>query len=84
MSERVSGELSARPDPSTELQARLVLTDLDLDLDLARSSSSSSVERSRVEMEVPVISDLPQRFDETDGETDTEIILYEKSFQLSG
>ena len=67
----MSGELSARPDPSTELQARLVFTDLDRDLDLALSSSNSSVDRMRVEMEEPEMSDLPQRLDETDGETDT-------------
>lgn len=69
--ERVSGELSARPGPSMELQARLLFTDLDLDLDLARSISSSSVERRRVEMEEPLMSDFPQRLEETEGETDT-------------
>ena len=70
--ERVSGELRERPGPSTEVQARLVFTDRDRDRDRALSSSSSSVERIRVEMEEPEMSDLPQRLDEREGETDTE------------
>lgn len=84
--ERVSGELRANPDPSTELQARLVLTDLDLDLDLARSSSSSSLDCRRVETEEPLMSDFPHRLEEMEGESDTETgnISCEKSFQLSG
>ena len=58
--------------PSTEVQARLVFTDRDRDRDRALSSSSSSVERIRVEIEEPEMSDLPQRLDEREGETDTE------------
>ena len=77
MRDRVSGEFRARPDPSTELQARLVLTDLDLDLDLARSSSSSSVvEWRRVDTEEPLMSDLPQRLEEMEGERDAETVKY--------
>ena len=72
MRERVSGELRARPEPSTELQARLVLTDLDLDLDLARSSSSSSAEWRRVDTEEPLMSDFPQRLEEMEGESETD------------
>ena len=68
----MSGEFSASPDPSAELQARLVLTDLDLDLDLARSSSSSSAEWRRVDTEEPLMSDLPQRLEEMEGERDTD------------
>ena len=56
----------------SRLQARLVFTDRDRDRDRALSSSSSSVERIRVEMEEPEMSDLPQRLDEREGETDTE------------
>ena len=84
--ERVSGELRANPDPSTELQARLVLTDLDLDLDLARSSSSSSLDCRRVETEEPLMSDFPHRLEEMEGERDTDTgnISCENCFQLSG
>ena len=82
----MSGEFRAIPDPSTELQARLVLTDLDLDLDLARSSSSSSEDWRRVETEEPLMSDFPHRLEEMEGERDTETgnISCENSFQLSG
>ena len=70
----VSGEESARPS-SAEDQAREVFTERERDLE--RALSSSSVERkeellSRVLREEPEVSDFWHRFEDTEGEVDTE------------